>query len=180
MLQVGSSAVSSSKLLRLKMAQFRWHREHHHHHHHLHFQNGNVDFNPPSERSPPCLQSPVNHPDFRPFGEDRFLSYSLALHRSTWPLLQGGSKSCSKDAGCNLSFPTCTFTLLISPHPAEQGTPLCAPSHLMYCPVHAMPLIAAARVPPAGANFKPSFLVNFQHGLHGIILKLLFHDLWEQ
>lgn len=141
MLQVGSSAVSSSKLLRLKMAQFRWHTEHHHHHHHhLHFQNGNVDFNPPSERSPPCLQSPVSHPDFRPFGEDRFLSYSLALHRSTWPLLRGGSKSCSKDAGCNLSFPTCMLTLLLFPLIPQSRAPrfvlrptLCiAPS--MQCP----------------------------------------------
>jgi len=174
MLQVGSSAVSSSKLLRLKMAQFRWHREHHHHHHHLHFQNGNVDFNPPSERSPPCLQSPVSHPDFRPFGEDRFLSYSLALTAGRQQKLQQGRTLQPQLSNLHVDF------ALVSHHPTEQGTPLCAPSHLMYCPVHAMPLIAAARVPPAGANFKPSFLVNFQHGLHGIILKLLFHDLWEQ
>lgn len=130
MLQVGSSAVSSSKLLRLKMAQFRWQREHHHHHH-LHFQNSNVDFNPPSETSPPySLQSAVCHPDFRPFGKDKLLRYYLALHRSTRSLLQentrllqGGNKSCSKDAGCNLSFPICTFSLLLFPLTPQSRAP---------------------------------------------------------
>lgn len=169
MLQVGSSAVSSSKLLCLKMAQFRWQREHHHHHH-LHFQNGNADFNPPSETSPLHTAYKVLYAIQLLGHLEKTDSWGITwpctglpgpYSRETHSYSSEAAKPAARMQAATLAFQPAhsVCSCFSSPHKAGHPALCSIPPYVLPLPCKAPD---CSRVPPAGANVKPSFLVNSQ------------------